>query len=88
MSTTSAIRSARRAQRRRIRTRALQSEVKSTISQARRLLAKGDETAPEAVSQAVRTLDKASGKGIVHPNTAARHKSRLARRLNKGSGVK
>lgn len=88
MSSKSAIRSAHRAQRRRSRTRALQSEVKGTISQARRLLTAGDKAAPEAVGQAVRTLDKASGKGIVHPNTAARHKSLLVKGLNKRSAAK
>lgn len=88
MGSKSAIRSARRAERRRSRTRALQSEAKSAVSQAHQLLAAGDKAAPEAVRQAVRTLDKASGKGIIHPNTAARHKSLLAKGLNRKSRSK
>ena len=88
MSSKSVVRSAHRAQRRRSRTRALQSEVNGSISHARRLLAAGGEAAPEAVRQAVRTLDKASGKGIAHPNTAARHKSLLVKGLNQKSGAK
>lgn len=88
MSSKSVIKSARQAQRRRIRTRALQSEVKSTMSQARRLLASKGKATTEAVHQAVRTLDKASGKGIIHPNTAARHKSQLVKGLNRKSRAK
>ncbi len=82
------MKSARQAQRRRGRTRALQSEVKGAASQAQRLLAAGDKAAPEAVNQAVRVLDKASGKRIIHPNTAARHKSHLVKGLNRKSGAK
>lgn len=88
MSSKSVIKSARQTKRRRIRTRSLQSEVKSTLSQARRLLAAKGKTATEAVHQAVRILDKASGKGIVHPNTAARHKSLLVKGLNRKSRAK
>ena len=88
MSSKSVLKSTRQAQRRRSRTRALQSEVKSTVSQAQRLLAAGDKAAPEAVKQAVRILDKASGKHIIHPNTAAHHKSLLVRRMNRKSGSK
>jgi small subunit ribosomal protein S20 len=40
------------------------------------------EEAREAVQVAVRVLDKAAEKGIIHKNNAARRKSRLMRRLN------
>jgi small subunit ribosomal protein S20 len=88
LGTKSAIRSARQAQRRRTRTRAFQTAVKSTVSHAHRLLAAGDKAAPEAVLQAIRTLDRASGKGIIHPNVAARHKSHLVKELNLKPGAK
>ena len=35
----------------------------------------------QAALQAIRTLDKAANKGILHPNNAARRKSRLMKRL-------
>lgn len=34
--------------------------------------------ATEAFAVAVRLLDRAARKGLIHPNNAARHKSRLA----------
>jgi small subunit ribosomal protein S20 len=42
-----------------------------------------DDTASEAeVREAIRTLDKAAVKGIIHKNNAARRKSRLMKKLN------
>lgn len=38
--------------------------------------------AKEALTVAVRKLDKAVTKGILHKNAAARHKSRLAQKVN------
>jgi small subunit ribosomal protein S20 len=88
LGTKSAIRAARKAQRRRGLTRSIQSQVKNSVAQAHQLLAAGNAAAAEAVQEAVRTLDKASGKGIIHPNTAGRHKSSLVRELNLKPGAK
>ena len=38
--------------------------------------------APDKLSSAYNTLDKMAAKGILHPRTAARRKSRLARHAN------
>ena len=38
-----------------------------------------DETAEESLRQAVKRIDKAAAKGVIHKNTAARRKSRLIR---------
>ena len=40
-------------------------------------------TSEEAVRMAVSKLDKAAQKGIIHPNQAARRKSRLMAKYNK-----
>ena len=37
---------------------------------------------PDDVREALRTLDKAAVKGIIHKNNAARRKSRLMKKLN------
>ena len=37
--------------------------------------------ARDAIREAIRTIDRAVTKGIIHRNTAARRKSALARRL-------
>jgi len=69
---------------RRARNRSVKSLCRSSITKAEKLLAGGDiEGAKTAVGSAVRTLDRAAEKGIIHPNNAARRKSRLMDKLNK-----
>jgi small subunit ribosomal protein S20 len=41
-----------------------------------------DTPSEEAVREAIRTLDKAAVKGIIHKNNAARRKSRLMKKYN------
>jgi len=43
------------------------------------------EEARSSVSEAIRALDKAAEKGIIHRNNAARRKSRLMRKLNEAA---
>ena len=79
----SAQRAARVAQRRAERNRPIRSSVKTYITKARRLIVANDlDAAQEAVKQAIIALDKAAQKGVIHPNNAARRKSRLMNRLN------
>jgi small subunit ribosomal protein S20 len=40
------------------------------------------EQAPEALKHAMKTLDQAAAKNIIHKNKAARKKSRLAKKIN------
>jgi small subunit ribosomal protein S20 len=62
------------------RNKAVKSELKTRIKRAR-TTAGTDENA-EAVRLAVKRLDMAAAKGIIHPNAAARKKSRLMRQVN------
>jgi small subunit ribosomal protein S20 len=41
----------------------------------------GAEDSAEALRLAVKRIDKAAAKGVIHKNTAANHKSRLVRRV-------
>jgi small subunit ribosomal protein S20 len=75
--TKSAMKRIRQAERRRLRNRAMRSKIRGAIKTAR---AEGA-ARPAAILEAIRTLDKAVSKGVVHRNTAARKKSALARRL-------
>ena len=43
-------------------------------------LVRGASTGPEAIVAAQAALDKAAARGVIHPNTAARRKSRMMRR--------
>lgn len=76
--TKSAMKRIRQAERRRLRNRAMRSKIRGTMKTARTAEGAGR---PAAILEAIRTLDKAVSKGIVHRNTAARKKSALARRL-------
>ena len=67
-----------------MRNRSGRTFVKTSIAKAEQLIAAKDtEAAKDEVIKAASALDKAAQKGIIHPNQAARRKSRLMRRLNK-----
>ncbi len=65
----------------RLRNRMVKSIVKTQITKARQAIASGNR-AEEAVRAAVSELDRAAKKGVLHPNNAARRKSRLMKQLN------
>jgi small subunit ribosomal protein S20 len=68
----------RQNERRRLRNRAVRSQVRSALKDARAV--QGAE-AKTSIAEAIRSLDRAVSKGVIHRNTAARKKSALARRL-------
>jgi len=71
------------AERRRLRNKSIRSRCKSDITKAERLIFSGElELAQKAVVAAISSLDKAAEKGVIHPNNAARRKSRLMNKLN------
>jgi small subunit ribosomal protein S20 len=76
--TKSAIKRMRQSERRRLRNRAVRSKVRTALKVARTV--QGAEQAT-TIGEAIRILDKAVSKGVIHRNTAARKKSALARRL-------
>lgn len=80
--TKSAQKAVRSSQRKYERNRPIKSSVRTAVTKARRLLASHDDSAAQAVQDAMRSLDKAAQKGVIHANNAARKKSRLMKRLN------
>ena len=81
--TRSARKQVRVTQRRRLRNKSIQSLCKTNITKAERLIFSGElESAQEAVVAAIGSLDRAAEKGVIHPNNAARRKSRLMKKLN------
>jgi len=73
----------RQSVKRHLRNKSVESEVKTVVTRARKLVAAGDmEPAKEAVVAAISALDKAAEKGIIHTNKSARLKSRLVVKLN------
>ena len=74
---------ARVAERRRVMNAPLLSKAKTLTNNARKLMDADDRDAAEkAVKEAVAALDRAAQKGALHPNNAARRKSRIMKRLN------
>ena len=73
---------ARVQERKRVINRRVRSTSRTAVKKAVSLLADRDPQAGGAVMSAVSTLDRAAQKGVIHPNAAARRKSRLMRRLN------
>jgi small subunit ribosomal protein S20 len=71
------------AAKRTLRNKAVKSNLKSTLKKADAALISNDGTSKEAVQVALKKLDQAVTKGVLHKNTAARRKSQLAKRLNK-----
>lgn len=80
----SAIKSIRKDTRRTMRNKPVKSALKTYVKSAVTTIGGGEqETSEEAVRMAVSKLDKAAQKGIIHPNQAARRKSRLMAKYNK-----
>jgi len=68
----------------RLRNKPVRSLCKTNITKAEHLIFSGElEAAQNGVVTAITSLDKAAEKGIIHPNNAARRKSRLMKKLNK-----
>jgi len=81
--TKSAAKQMRVQERRRLRNRSVRSATRTFVRKAQEQIADG-ETNPtaEAVRTALSALDRAAKKGVIHPNNAARRKSRLMKKLN------
>lgn len=70
-------------QRQNERNKPIISSTRTAVTKARNLILQKDlEAAKAAVKQATQELDRAAQKGVIHPNNAARRKSRLVKQLN------
>jgi small subunit ribosomal protein S20 len=80
----SALKAVRRDARKAVYRGAVRSSTRTQIKRARALMVGNKiEGADEAVLNALRALDKAAEKGVIHKNAAARRKSRLMKSYNK-----
>jgi small subunit ribosomal protein S20 len=69
--------------RRHERNKAVRSELKTRVKNADRAATEGAEDTDESVRRAVKALDMAAAKGIIHRNQAANRKSKLMKRVAK-----
>ena len=75
--------SARVAAKKALRNRPIRTSARTFVKKAQDSIAGGTETAIADTKAAIRVLDKAAQKGVIHKNNAARRKSRLMAKLNK-----
>ena len=78
----SALKRIRSSEKKRQRNRVVRSRTRTEVKKARAALEGGDvNNAVLATREAIRELDKAVTKGVLHRNNAARRKGRLMKRL-------
>ena len=76
--------SARVAAKRALRNRPIRASARTFVKKAQDSIAGGGAEAAQADTRAaIKALDKAAQKGVIHRNNAARRKSRLMARLNR-----
>ncbi len=79
----SALKRIRTSERKRLRNRPFRSAARTFVKKAELAIVAGDQaTAKTAVDTAISTLDRVAQKGVIHPNNAARRKSRLMAKFN------
>ena len=80
--TRSAIKRIKQSEKRRQRGRAARSSIRSSVKAARSAITEKSPDSKATVGGAIRALDRAVTRGVMHRNTAARRKSSLARQFN------
>jgi small subunit ribosomal protein S20 len=75
----------RQNEKRRQRNKAVRSELKTRVKRAVEAADAGADDSANATRIAMKRIDKAAAKGVIHKNEAARRKSRLAKRLDSAS---
>ena len=71
----------RQNEKRRLRNKSVRAELRTRTKSAVAAAEQGAEDSAEVLRLAVKRIDKAAARGVIHKNTAANHKSRLVRRI-------
>ena len=86
--TRSALKRIKQSEVRRLRNKQVKTKVKNTVRNFLSSLNEdNDESAAQNLITASKIIDKAASKGVLHKRTAARKKSRLAKKLNQNRQV-
>ncbi|NLM36754.1 MAG: 30S ribosomal protein S20 [Firmicutes bacterium] len=67
---------------RRLRNRSQRSKLRTLVKNTQQAMETDLEKAQNLLTLAIKELDQAASKGLIHKNAAARKKSRLMRRFN------
>jgi small subunit ribosomal protein S20 len=73
----------RQNEKRRLRNKSVRSEMRSRTKAATAAAEAGADDSAESLRMAMKRIDKAAQKGVIHKNQAARRKSRLAKQIAK-----
>ena len=65
--------------------KAIKSNLKTVVKKANAAIVAGAADKDAAIKAAVKAIDSAKSKGVLHKNTAGRKVSRLAKRANKAA---
>ncbi|KPL86013.1 MULTISPECIES: 30S ribosomal protein S20 [Herpetosiphon] len=85
--TASARKRIRTTARRHARNVMVRSQLKTLVKKSAQSVNAKNEASKESLAAALKALDQAAAKGIIHKNQAARRKSRLVRRFNIANGI-
>ena len=65
-----------------LRNKSIKSALRTSIKKADVAIAANAPESAESLTAAIKSIDKAVAKGILHKNTASRRKSQLAKKFN------
>ncbi|MEW6171843.1 MAG: 30S ribosomal protein S20 [Bacillota bacterium] len=83
MTKKSSLKRLRQIEKQTLRNASMRSALRTTIKKYKVALVSGLADVEDKLRKALQALDKASSKGLIHKNTAARKKSRLVKEFNK-----
>ena len=78
----SVIKDVKKSRERRVRNQDTKSKIKTLVKKTRAAMDTKSEQVTTLVNETVSIIDNAAKRGIIHPNSAARRKSRLMKRAN------
>ena len=80
----SAMKRVRQNEKRRVKNKSQRSALRTQLRKTKSTIeSKNVETAQAELTKSVRALDRAASKGLIHPNQAARRKSRMVKKVQK-----
>jgi small subunit ribosomal protein S20 len=83
--TKSARKRAEKSELQRTANRTARSRMRTAVKKARQAVAAGASDVAKALAEAISVVDSSASKGVIHKNTAARTKSRLAAAARKSA---
>ena len=78
----SVVKDVKKSRERRLRNLDTRSKIKTFVKKTKSAMAEQSDQTAAMLNDTERIRDKAASRGIIHPNAAARRKSRLMKRIN------